>query len=664
MRAAATRRRKQAFLRKKRKLLGILPGFDSMDGENAKLMPLDNVYSYFMFVGPLERQHNPRVISKNVIFAWLLIVLNLFLQGTLLFAIFTTVVTGDVVWRNGIVSLSGDSVNPFAPASKCNAGGSLCLKNNGTFTCAPPSVQLAGRWDLLDLNSDGVWTREEVIMARKELQCTFAVDPLEVFNVFVSFLKKRADVIWLHPLVQSGEALHKAYFDFAKGDIIMCNYRNEEMCPNLLKRGFFDGPLKDGNSPRVGKTIDSALNYCYKLLKTGGLCERSLPSAYSVWRKSSEKQCLDPVYHKFDYTHPGTGMAKSLLEVDYMAVTDYEKGRRSHLFIVYKSIIIMTFVLCVVVELNDILVAFTWVLAFPSEHDVDNAVSITARSQQTESPTARSEISTGRSFRTAPDSQLTYRSHDPDPHKYEIHGISTEHRITVGCLTLIRLVLAVLLLWVGTVFLLQDTDYINLLLNGVGLVFIIEIANSLYVQLLSADLREKFENTEPLSVSMASVWKGLWIRKAALRDLCRLAFGIVLLCVCMYLHYIHIAKPLSTALECTCLNQGEQCFEAKEYNKDFWKTYWEYDVPQVFASVEQMQKKHAENDDQSVASIDKGLNDEQQQFAMLKVLPSDVEAFPVHTELEDGHLKSRHHGTGLLKHRHHRVIRLVSGRGQ
>lgn len=653
-----------------------------MYGDDTKLMPLDNIYSYFMFLGPLERQHNPKAISKNVIFAWLLIALNLFLQGTLLYAIFTTVVAGDVVWRNGIVSLQyhGSSVNPFAPpASKCNPGGSLCMKNNSTFTCAPPSVQLAGRWDLLDLNSDGVWTREEVIEAREDLKCEFAVDPLEVFNVFVSFLKKRADVIWLHPLVQSGQALHKPYFDFAKGDIIMCNYRNEEMCPNLLKRGFFDGPLKDGNSPRVGKTIESALNYCYQLLKTGGICERSLPSAYSVWRKSSEKQCLDPIYHKFNYKHPETGMGKSLLTVDYMAVTDYEKGRRSYLFIVYKTIIIMTFVLCVVVELNEILIVFTWLLVFPAEHEVDNAVSITARTESPTarseiSPTARSEISGTRSARSARsldrlDSEmLSYRDHDPEPHKYEIHGITTQHRMTMGCLCLVRLLLAVVLLWVGVVFLLQDTDYVNLLLNGVGLVFIIEIANHLYMQLLSEELREKFENTEPLHISMASVWKVLWIRNAALRDLCRIAFIIVLLCACMYLHYIHIAKPMSRALECTCLNQGDQCFEAKKFNKDFWTTYWAHDVPQVFASVEQMKKEHAVNGDQYEVSLHQGLNDETQQFSTLKVLPEEVEAFALHNGPQDDRHKIRNHGTPLLKHRrheaHHRVIRLVDGRSQ
>lgn len=638
-----------------------------MDGENAKLMPMDNVYSYFMFLGPLER-HSPgksrSSISKEVIFAWLLIALNLFVQGTILYAIFNTIVAGEVTWRNGIINLSGKSANPFAPPpAECNPGGSLCMESNNTFSCAPPSVQLAGRWDMLDLDSDGIWTREEVLKVRENLKCIFAVDPLEVFNVFVSFLKKREDVIWLHPLVQSGKALHKHYFDFAKGDIIMCTYRNEEMCPNLLKRGFFDGPLMSGKSPRVGETIDSALNYCYELLRSGGVCERSLPSAYSVWRKSSEKQCFEQAFHKFDYKHPKTGMKKSMLEVDYMAVTDYEKGRSSRLFVIYKTIIILTFVLCMVVELNDILLVFTWVMTFPKEEDVDEAVVVTARGSEASrtplpSPTAgdRSARSVGTaiSFGTDPSPRSLQEG---DGETYTIHGITTQHRMLVCFLSLIRLGMAILLLWCGTVFLLQDTDYVNLLLNGVGLVFVIEIASSLYSQLLSEELREKFENTDPFTVSMTSVWKGFWLKNAALRDLVRISCVIALLCAGMYLHYIHIAKPLSTALECACLSQGDHCFEAKEFDKGFWKTYWDHDVPDIFSSVKKMKDEHVvvEDDDSPAPAaannfIHKGRT---QEVETLKVHPSDVET--------PHHLVRFQHGYVHHKHRH-RVVRLLNGR--
>lgn len=434
----------------------------------------------------------------------------------------------------------------------------------------------------------------------------------------------------------------------------MCNYRNVEMCPNLLKRGFFDDPLMTGSSPRVGKTIESALNYCYELLKPGGVCERSLPSAYSVWRKASEKQCLGQEYHKFIYKHPKTGNGKSLLKVNYVAVSLYEKGRSSYLFIIFKSIIIMMFGLCMIVELQDILVVFTWVLTFPAERDVDEAVVVTAR--DSEINTARSRESVAGTARVSSESagDLSARS-EGGAQKHTIHGITFKHRMLVCCLSVVRFILAILLLWVGTVFLIQDTDYLNLLLNGVALVFVIEIANCLYGQLISEELREKFEETEPFSVSMASTWKWVWFRNPAMRDFFRLALILAVLFTGMYMHYVHIAKPLSRALECACLSQGKQCFEADQYDTNFWKTYWGHDVPEIFASVKKMKKEHgiadadadyiADADDQGVEALDeptppaghaaannfiaKGLNGKTQQFTTLKVHPQDVETSSV-----------------------------------
>eukprot|EP00746_Dinoflagellata_sp_MGD_P006391 gnl/MRDRNA2_/MRDRNA2_112487_c0_seq1.p1 gnl/MRDRNA2_/MRDRNA2_112487_c0~~gnl/MRDRNA2_/MRDRNA2_112487_c0_seq1.p1 ORF type:complete len:644 (-),score=86.41 gnl/MRDRNA2_/MRDRNA2_112487_c0_seq1:146-1936(-) len=594
-----------------------------MDGDNAKLMPTDNVYSYFMFLGPIERKKNPRRLSWNQTLAWLLIALNFFIQGTVLYAVFHAVVATDVIWRDGIVSLAGKSMNPFAPpASECNPGGSLCFDQNDTFTCAPPSVQLAGRWNDLDLDGDGIWTREEVLSARAGLECQYAVDPLEVFNVFVNFLKKRSEVIWLHPLVLSGQAIHKAYFDFAKGDIIMCNYRNEDMCPNLLQRGFFDGPLATGSSPRVGKTIESALDYCYDLLRSGGVCERSLPSTYSVWRKASEKQCFDHIYHKFEYKHPKTGDTKSLLELDYKAVGDYEKGRNSSLFMVYKSIIVGMFILCIFVELKDIFIVLTWVLTFPSEIDVDEAVK-------------------------------EERDSDGKVQKYTIQGITADHRMIMGILTVCRLILALTLAWVGVVFLVMDTDYVNLLLNGVALVFVIEVANCLYSQLLDNELREQCENTDPFSVSMGSLWGMFWCRNPAVRDLLGLFMVLAFIAGGMYMHYIHIAKPLSTALECTCLSQGDQCHEAQIYNKEFWGTYWAKDVPDIFDTVDQLKQDHGGDASSAPAPaaaanfIHGGLSHKAHNFATLKGRASpDITA-------------SKHDHT-----RRHRVTRLLNGHWQ
>ena len=88
------------------------------------------------------------------------------------------------------------------------------------------------------------------------------------------------------------------------------------MCAHLLARGYFDAALKHNTVPRVGNIIDSALEYCYELLKGGGMCERSLPSTYTVWKVKSDKECRAKSFNKFVYQHPSSGDFKSMVAVD------------------------------------------------------------------------------------------------------------------------------------------------------------------------------------------------------------------------------------------------------------------------------------------------------------------------------------------------------------
>jgi len=512
-----------------------------------RITPLDTVYSYFMFMMPIEGCKSPGAFTWNKFMALGLVFMTFLLQSIVLYAIFKEVVAGDTKWRNSIMGIDPEP-------GQCNPGGALCTKEGGDFTCAPPSVQLTGRWDELDTNGDGIWTRSEVEAAADTLQCKYVVNPVEVFDVFVSFLKKRENIIWLHPELKAGNEIRKAYFTYAAGDLIMCGYRNERMCPNLLLRGIFDAPLKFGTAPRVGTTIDSALEYCYGLLQEGGTCERTLPSTYSVWKKASSQQCLGEDYSKGVYTHPVDNRTKSMLKVDYEARKDYTMAAKSFLFFIYKMIIIGMFLLSMFAEMKDITTYATWVAKFPSEDDFSGQV-----------------------VRVEKDSET-------DEERYFVQGISTTHRLTVALLTLGRTVMIVVLTVIGVTFLQKDTDWVNLLLNAVALVFVVEIANNLYAQVLHSSLRELCENTEPMEVAM--IGPLCLNSNPAFKD----TIGVILLLIViggvMLSHYYYVGHPLSKALECACLSQGDQCHEADAFSNDFWDKYWLSDVPRVLQEIQ------------------------------------------------------------------------------
>merc|ERR1719161_848693 len=493
--------------------------------------------------------------------AYFLVIMSFFFQGMLLYTIFNEVVVENLKWQNGIMKTGHTPLNLFQPppeGDQCNEGGSLCFAEDGVYTCAPPSVQLTGRWEELDVNGDGVWTREEVLSERKRLKCRYVVDPLEVFYVFHNFLLKRRALLWLHPDVVAGKMIHKPYFEYAMGDLIMCGYRNEEMCPNLLERGVFDAPLEFGTAPRVGTTIDSALTYCRELLRDGGTCQTTLPSTYSVWRIDSAQQCGAEENEKFTYTHPRDGGIKSLLTVDYAARRAFERSK-TPVFLIFKGLIVAIWILAMIYELKNDIIVFTWVLRFPdAEQFGENAVKVVHDPSSTED----------------------------DRNKYIIQGISMFHRLSVGMLNIGRLIMTLLLSFVGVSLLSKQTEYIPLLMDGVGLLFIVQIANMLYVFVLRPDIREQAEAIEPMYVPMFGI--DCINRRPALVDALWLVFTFLTAAAVIYTSYAQISLPVSDALECACLSQGGHCFEAEAFSADFWRNYWLKDVPRVFGEVDEL----------------------------------------------------------------------------
>lgn len=533
---------------------------DDTEEPEFEVMPTDNVYSYFMFISPTEQKKEGSAFTTDVIMAYLLLFISFSFQGILLYTIFSEVVIDNVDWQNGVVAGGGGALNLAVQAPKenqCNSGGSLCFTQNGVYSCAPPSVQLTGRWDELDWNHDGIWTRAEVMEKRAELKCKYVVDPVEVFNVFHKFLLSRQSLIWLHPDVVAGNAIHKPYFTYAMGDIVMCGYRNADMCGNLIERGFFDGPLKYGTAPRVGKTIDSAMEYCTNLLDDGGTCSKFLPSTYSVWRIDSGQQCGEPSYEKFTYTHPGNNVTKSLLMVDWSARQDFERAKTT-IFLLFKGIIIFLWLLAMSKEFKDIIIIVTWVLRFPGADEFPEGEAV----KEEQDPS------------------------DPEDTRMIIQGITSHHRTSVGILITLRALMTTVLTFVGLSFLSKQTDYADLLMDGIALLFILEIAEILYGQVLRYDVRDQTESLMPMKVKMYG-WD--WLnRRKALQDALWLLVILVATCGVMYALHTQVVTPVSDALECTCMNQGEKCFEAKRFSYEFWENYWTREVPGVYEEVNKM----------------------------------------------------------------------------
>lgn len=534
--------------------------------------PDENVYSYFMFIGPTERKRRQvrspgrqHEINWDVVMGYVLVALNFFMQGVLLWLIFQSIVLDNISWQNGIVKLNenGGALPVFSEeANECNDGGSLCFREKGEYSCAPPSVQLTGRWSELDTNGDGVWTREEVVAKRAELKCKYVIDPVEVFDVLLAMLKEREKLLWLHPEVKNGSRIHLPYFTYIMADVLMCSYRDVDMCSNLLQRGFFDVPLEHGTAPRVGTTIESALRYCHKLLAPGGMCERNLPSTYAVWKTSSQAECGAPEYHTFKYKHPATKSEKSLLAVDYSSRTEYE-GAQDSWFMLFKGIVLFLWMLLNAVEVRDVIKFLTLCARIPDASEFGDDAVIMEQDPA-----------------------------DPEDVRFRIQGIEPHHRWSMVAVNVVRLFLEIALSIAGIGYLIKTNDYANLLMNGVSLAFIAEISSVLWSQALRDEVQDQTGDIKPIKVRMFG-WD--WVnRRPAIIDMLVILVVLVLVYLIMAWQKSNIVVPVHDALQCTCLSQGELCKEAQIYNYDFWHEYWLHGIPGVFEAVASLKLTVAE----------------------------------------------------------------------
>lgn len=522
---------------------------EETDAPRDLIAPSPDVFSYFLLTTPRERKNHNR-FTVDAFTSYLLVIVVLGIQCILLYCVWHKVIGKNLNWQHGIMN-TGHSWNVAGPShAGCNDGKSLCTLDNGTFTCAPPSVQLIGRWPQLDTDGDGIWTQGEVMASREDLRCKFGVDPVEVFGVLGWLLKERAEHIWLHPDVRSGKAIHKEYFTYIMGDVAMCGYRNGDMCGNLVKRGFFDAALMQGNIPRVGTTIRSALDYCHSLLDPQGLCDRALPSKYEAWKIESAEECKEADFDEFIYEDPNTGAPKSLLAVDYKARKQYEVAQTA-VFYIYKTCIVLIWMLLTVDQFRDALKTLAWVSQIPI---------------------------------TNPDDPISAR--DVNVHE-DVRTISTCHRTSLILVTLVRIGTVMVLLWIGLNFLARQMDYIGLLMDGVALIFIVEVEEIIYTRVIRQDVRAAWEDRKPIPLKKVGILAG----KPELEDLIWF-FVLLVFSVCFMWYYTaSLVVPLYDALRCACLSEGESCREAHAFSYSFWQQYWLQEVPSAIQQIGRLKMK-------------------------------------------------------------------------
>jgi len=440
------------------------------------------------------------------------------------------------------------------------------LDGDGTFTCMPHSVKFATEWHNLDTNGDGVWTWDEAKADKMNLSNKRHVSPTTVFNNLINGLRFHA--LWVESTgpnksfylsqdIQRERAIPKAYFNFWAGDAMMCGHFDPNSCEAAAKAGIFEEALVPGRMSAGSKGIrdlDSAIEYCYRMLQTGGGCEAALPTDFKRNREQRWGRCgARSLVEGGTYRNPyDQQQSVHVLEANYEAVDKYQ-GATSRLYVFFQSLIIMLWLLSLIDEWREILKFLEFLIVFPGLDGKDKGGSIDAVNEDGE-PT------------------------------YTISGISKKHRAVLVSFYMIRVAVCFVLTQFGTNFLLIETNYLDLVLNSLALTFVLTIDSMLY-DLIEKDVKDSMERAKPIEFVTKMPKEGCL--GYCLKKECWGLFLVPILSICIVLrHSFQEQAPILTVLRCACTQEGEKCLDSSMYQAAWWKDYWSKVLPSAIHQIE------------------------------------------------------------------------------
>lgn len=440
--------------------------------------------------------------------------------------------------------------------------GPICYQfpeGSDRYSCLPWSALYVQYWKELDTNGDGIWSHDEAVKDESKVGKVTGIKPKLVFGTIAHGLADRRTVdknITESPVMTQLQGIPKAYFDYWVGDAVLCSYSDPQMCSTLISRGFFDAAMDPAHSGNKGVSdLDSAMDYCKFMLKEGGGCDQSMPQIYQLYRAKRKEQCQDiHLYPSGIYTNPfQKEESMYVISADYGALDGHLKSETAT-FRLFLFLVLLLWLLALVQEIREMFKLADFCIMFPS-----------------------ASKSKGLGVKTTEDAETGEK-------KIAITGISHTHRTIIATVCVFRTVVVLYLGTVGCIFLVNDTGYMDLLMNAVALAFILEIDEILFSAVSRGSTLSTLEELQPMVFTSMFPSEGFlhWIMQ---KDFIALIVMPTLALVIIYVHNTTTTKPVLAALNCACYQLGEPCFEAHTFNKAWWTNYWSSTLPSALGSM-------------------------------------------------------------------------------
>mmetsp|Transcript_58542 Transcript_58542/g.181315 ORF Transcript_58542/g.181315 Transcript_58542/m.181315 type:complete len:637 (+) Transcript_58542:164-2074(+) len=449
----------------------------------------------------------------------------------------------------------------------------LCDLDHGTMNCAPPTMHFLERWAELDTNGDGTWTYAEARADANNLGCRVGLYVGEVFHSVARSAEwaggRMSNVVPEHQDPEPREhrqSISKQEFEYWRSVVALCSAADEARCGQLIEEGIFNKALISHDVGLHLDDLDDALNYCQRMLITGGHCERILPVSYLMFRRRVEEKCGATIITSGPvFTNPGQPTdSMTTVSVDYQNVKQYTTAIGSE-FSFFICLILIVWYVTLVGELISVISFADFSVNFPGTDDSGLQLGpISENMRDMRLVSFVRNVGTPRPL----------KRDDSLEEVKEIPSISWPHRVNCFILVVLRVWMLVYMAVVGTVFVLATYSYADLLMNAVALAFVFELPEFFYTILVPPDIKEQLSHVEPLRYTSS-----LPGNPCCRLLLSRYLWGLLIIpCICVAIvhwNYNCNTVPVYEALRCACLQEGRQCVAREYLSHAWWDSFWQ-----------------------------------------------------------------------------------------
>jgi len=468
----------------------------------------------------------------------------------------------------------------------------VCYKDRDGLDCGPPSFQLVGRWNELDVDGDGLWSHEEALADRANLGCRLQLSQMELLTTVSlgitqdSAIKRELDLPTktVPHEVKSMQAVPHEFFELWEGIAVICAVVDPARCGSLVNDGVFDGTL--GLPAAAAWKLVNAIEYCGKLLMPGGVCDRTLPVTYALQRQSLANQCGQGFYSAGPlYVNPYNERdSLRAVQVSYAKVTDF---RLVHTltFRAFMTIMLVLWLVTLNKELESVFTMTHFCMNYPSSEDQDALSPLRIPRSDMSWHVLRSKMQDKwqwiRDWR-AGELHLDGDSAFFGKQRITISDISPVHRVTCWCVWVLRLVNLFYMLAVGIVYATCTHSYVDLLMNTVALAFVFELPELFYLWLVPEQIKDTLNRVElapfddVVAESVSTKFFNVSLHGAASRA--RFVQGLALIpLICVSIvqaNDVWQTLPMLEVLRCACEQSGPECAVGKYLQREWWNAYW------------------------------------------------------------------------------------------